>query len=75
MVVQGLFVAFTLLGLAAADAARIGDIVRADPMYQAFAGRAIDATLIVPSGLARTLTELWFNLQTDPARRSVCRRC
>ena len=63
MIVQALFVAFTLLGLAFADATRIGDIVRADPVYQAFAGRTVDAALIVPTGLARTLTELWFNIR------------
>ena len=63
MVVQALFVAFTLLGLALADATRIGDIVRADPVYQAFAGRTADAALVVPTGLARTLTELWFNVR------------
>ena len=63
MVVQGLFVAFTLLGLAVADATRIEAIVKADPTYRAFAGYAVDALLVVPSGLARALTELWFNVR------------
>jgi len=63
MVVQGLFVAFTLLGLAVADAARIESIVSADPAYQAFVGGALDATLVVPTGLARTFAELWFNVR------------
>ena len=45
MVVQGLFAACTLVGLALADAARVGDIVRSDSLYQAFAGRAVDAAL------------------------------
>jgi len=63
MVVQGLFVACTLLGLAVADAARVGDIVRSDPLYQAFAGREVDTALVVPVGLRRTFTELWFNLR------------
>jgi spermidine synthase len=63
MAIQGLFVASTLLGLAAADAARIGDIVRADPMYRAFSGPTADAMLVVPGGLRRTFSEVWFNLQ------------
>ena len=63
MVVQGVFVALTLLGLAVADATRIEDIVKHDPAYQAFAGRAVDATLVMTTGLSRTLTELWFNVR------------
>jgi predicted membrane-bound spermidine synthase/tetratricopeptide (TPR) repeat protein len=59
MVMQGLFVAFTLVGLATADARHIEQLVRADPAYQAAAGRAIDTTLT--SGWMRGLTELWFN--------------
>ena len=50
MVVQGLFVAVTLLGLAAADASTIELAVTADRARQA-----------VESRLARTFTELWFN--------------
>ncbi len=47
---QGLFVALTLLGLATADAGAIDQIVVADR-----ASHALD------SGLARALTEFWFN--------------
>src|SRR5207247_1823428 len=61
MVVQGLFVALTLIGLAASDASSIEAVVMADPAYAAAAGRAIDATRSDASGWARTLTELWFN--------------
>jgi predicted membrane-bound spermidine synthase/tetratricopeptide (TPR) repeat protein len=50
MAAQGLFVALTLLGMAAADAGAIDRIVTADR-----------AAHIVESGLARALTELWFN--------------
>jgi spermidine synthase len=50
MAAQGLFVALTLLGMAAADAGAIDQIVTADR-----------ASHIVESGLARALTELWFN--------------
>lgn len=50
MLGQGLFVAVTLLGLAAASANAVDLAVAAD--------RAHDA---LPSGVARTLTELWFN--------------
>jgi spermidine synthase len=50
MVAQGLFVALTLLGMASADAGAIDRIVTADR-----------ASHIVESGLARALTELWFN--------------
>jgi spermidine synthase len=55
--VQGVFVASTLLGLAAADARSIEHVVMADPGYQAAAG----AALSVESGMARSLAELWFN--------------
>jgi spermidine synthase len=61
MVVQGLFVVFTLIGLAAADASTIAAIVASDPAYLAAAGRAVTATQNVESGWARTFTELWFN--------------
>jgi spermidine synthase len=50
MAAQGLFVALTLLGMAAADAGAIDQIVAADR-----------ASHSVESGLARALTELWFN--------------
>jgi spermidine synthase len=50
MVAQGLFVALTLLGMATADAGAIDRIVSADR-----------ASHLVESGLARALTELWFN--------------
>ena len=58
MLVQGLFVAFTFLGLAAPDASNIDASVMAGPAYQPAVGRAVEAT---SSGLARALTELWFN--------------
>jgi spermidine synthase len=50
MVVQGLFVAFSLLGLASADASRIEHAVMADRVSQATVG-----------GRARSFTDLWFN--------------
>ena len=56
MVVQGLFVASTLLGLAAADAGRIKAATLANLAYQAAVGR-----VVVASGWARTFDELWFN--------------
>ena len=59
IVVQGLFIIVTLLGLATADAKNIEAIVIADPAYLAAAGRARDTKLTV--GFARTLTEFWFN--------------
>ena len=46
MVVQGLFVASTLLGLATADARRLAAVVTADPAYRAAVGRAVEAALI-----------------------------
>jgi predicted membrane-bound spermidine synthase len=61
MAVQGLFVVFTLIGLAAADASTIEAIVASDPAYLAAAGRAVSAAQHVESGWARTFTELWFN--------------
>ena len=63
MVVQGLFVAATLLGLAAADARNIDAVVTADSAYQAAAGGVVGATLSGQSGLTRSFTELWFNLR------------
>src|SRR5436190_421817 len=59
IVVQGLFIIVTLLGLATADAKNIEAIVIADPAYLAAAGRAPETKLTV--GFVRTLTELWFN--------------
>jgi spermidine synthase len=50
MVAQGLFVAFTLLGLATADAGAIDQIVVADR-----------ASRLVESGVTRAFTEWWFN--------------
>jgi predicted membrane-bound spermidine synthase/Flp pilus assembly protein TadD len=63
MVVQGLFVAATLLGLAAADARNIDAVVTADSAYQAAVGGVVEATLGGQSGLTRSFTELWFNLR------------
>ena len=53
MVVQGLFVAFALLGLATADARTIEHAVMADRVYRAAAD--------LESRWARTFRELWFN--------------
>ena len=53
MVVQGVFVALTLLGLAAADASAIEQAVMANRAYHDAAG--------FESTLQRTLRELWFN--------------
>jgi spermidine synthase len=61
MAVQGLFVVFTLIGLAAADASTIEAMVASDPAFLAAAGRAVNATPRVEPGWARTFTELWFN--------------
>ena len=59
MVVQALFVAATLLGLATSDARTVEAALMADPGYQAAAvvGRAVEATAVWP----RRLAELWFN--------------
>ena len=61
MIVQGLFVASTLLGLATASLGNIKDAALANPAYQAAVGRVVAAAPGVESGLARTLEELWFN--------------
>ena len=61
MIAQALFVAFTLVGLSAADARSIEAIVMADPAYAAAAGRAIGSAPGVESGWTRAFTELWFN--------------
>jgi spermidine synthase len=61
IVVQALFVVFTLLGLAIADAGDIERVVIADRAYQAAAGRSVEAVLNAESGWARAFTELWFN--------------
>jgi spermidine synthase len=61
IVVQALFVASTLLGLALADARDIEAVVIADRASQAAAGRAVEVALSEESGWARTLTEVWFN--------------
>jgi len=59
--VQGLFVAFTLAGLAAADAKDLEAIVAADPGFLAIVGRAADGSATADSAFSRTFTELWFN--------------
>ena len=61
IVVQALFVASTLLGLAIADARDIERVVIADRAYQAAAGRTVEAVLGAEPGWARAFTELWFN--------------
>jgi spermidine synthase len=61
MVVQGLFVASTLLGLAIASLGNIKDAAFANPAYRAAVGQVIAAAPGVESDLARTLLELWFN--------------
>jgi spermidine synthase len=61
MVMQALFVAAALLGLATADARNIEAIVTADPAYLAGAGSGAEGAPSVPLGLARVLRELWFN--------------
>ena len=58
MVVQALFVAATLLGLATSDARTVEAALMADPGYQAaVVGGAVEATAVWPL----TLAELWFN--------------
>jgi len=57
MAVQGLFVASTLLGLAAVDGSRIDDTVSAALGRQHALGGAVEAA----AGLTRTVAELWFN--------------
>ena len=59
--VQGLFVAATLAGLAAADARSLESIVAADPAFLAAAGGAAGAASIAGSSWPRALRELWFN--------------
>jgi spermidine synthase len=61
MVVQGFFVASTLLGLAVASLANIKDAAFANPAYRAAVGHMVAAAPGVESDLARTLRELWFN--------------
>jgi spermidine synthase len=61
IVVQALFVASTLLGLALADASDIERVVIADRASQAAAGRSVETVLSAESGWARAFTELWFN--------------
>jgi hypothetical protein len=56
--VQGLFVAATLIGLAAADASSLEAIVAGDPAFLAAAGRTVDAA---DSPSFRVVRELWFN--------------
>ena len=58
MGVQGLFVAFTLAGLAIADGSAIDKIAAADSAYQAALGPVAASA---QAGLARAFTELWFN--------------
>ena len=56
MVVQGLFVASVLLGLAMADEGQIKAAAMTDAVYQAMlAGRSVE------TGWARSFAELWFN--------------
>jgi len=61
MVVQGFFVASTLLGLAVASLGNIKDAAFANPAYRAAVGHLVAAAPGVESDLARTLRELWFN--------------
>ena len=62
IVVQGVFVAATLIGLTAADARSLEAIVAADPAFLAAAGRASDAAASVASSAwSRAVRELWFN--------------
>jgi spermidine synthase len=61
MVVQGFFVASTLLGLAVASLGNIKDAAFANPAYRAAVGHMVAAAPGVESDLARTLRELWFN--------------
>ena len=63
MIVQGLFVASTLFGLATAAARSIKDAAMANPAYQAAAGRVVLATANIDAGWARAFEELWFNLR------------
>ena len=55
MVVQGCFVAVTLLGLAIADGRAVEQAVLAERAYRAADG--------VDAGASRTLREVWFNLR------------
>ncbi len=59
MIVQGLFIAFSLLGLAVADASGVEHAVMTDRAYQAAIGSA--AALALPAYVARPFTDLWFN--------------
>ncbi|PYR27350.1 MAG: hypothetical protein DMF92_16485, partial [Acidobacteria bacterium] len=61
MIVQGLFVASTLLGLATASLGNIKDAAFANPAYLAAVGHVVAAPPGAESDLARTLQELWFN--------------
>ena len=59
MIVQGLFIAFSLLGLAVADASGVEHAVMTDRAYQAAMSSA--AALALPANVARPFTDLWFN--------------
>ena len=59
MIVQGLFIAFSLLGLAVADASGVEHAVMTDRAYQAAMSSA--AVLALPAYVARPFTDLWFN--------------
>jgi spermidine synthase len=56
--VQALFIVFTLIGMVAADSSAIDRTVSS-----AIAAAAAGAPPVARSGLAWTLTELWFNLR------------
>ena len=61
MVGQALFVASALLGLAIIDTTHIEEAVRTSRAYRIAMGASAEATLPGQSGLARALSELWFN--------------
>ncbi len=63
IVIQGLFVAVTLLGLGWSDSRPIEQVVVSGPAYQVLMGHAGDAVVAVQSEWTRTLSGLWFNVK------------
>ena len=62
LLVQALFVASTVAGMALADSSQIDVTVSTDPAFRAVAGVAGD-TLLNQQGFGWALKELWFNLR------------
>jgi len=62
LLVQSLFIATTVAGMALADSSQIDVTVSSDPAFRAVVGVAGD-TLLAQQGRGWALKELWFNLR------------